>query len=544
MSNIKQCFKSRFGDAGYIMEVDYCLDPSTRVLTEDFDYKQIHRIEVGDVLIGFEEELRKYNQTQFKSSVVTHKKTLYKQKLRITFDDGTSIMCSEDHNWVARTKTDSSGLKWVSASNLGVGDYIPQVLEVWEDKSQTPDGAWMGGFLDGEGWISHASTVGVGQNLDEAHQPIWDKMIPILERDFGDLSYSPNKRSKVVRVTPNGLRTAWKAVGMYKPTRLMQTLKRTYEGTILRSKRNRKKTIVSIESVGVGEVIAIQTATKTFIAEGMPSHNCQLETYGLAVVSGDKQLKEDLLSGVDMHCVSAEWVTGTPYEEILAAYKAGDKYWTNVRKKAKTPRFAMAYGAMANSLAQYFSHDKKAAQNFIDRYYERYPQVKLWQEETAEEVKRNARNTGVNTEAGWPKKASVITANTGRRYHFETYDNPWYDPSKKWSRAEPCNFSPTQMKNFPVQGFATGDIVPMILGALYFELRQYSATAKLINTVHDSVLLDVHEDAVYNIAKVVKDVMESAPALLKEILDVEFDLPLPVEVEIGRDWYSKEVLNV
>lgn len=289
-----------------------------------------------------------------------------------------------------------------------------------------------------------------------------------------------------------------------------------------------------------------QCFTSRFGSNGyiMECDYSQLETYGLAVVSGDVQLKQDLLDGVDMHCVSASWVTGEDYATILAAHKAGDKYWSDQRKKAKAPRFALSYGAGTGALAVYFQHDKKKAEQFIQRYYGRYPQVKAWQDRTGESVRNNATSTGSSTEAGWPKKESLITTETGRRYSFETYDNPWYDPSKKWSKAEPTNFSPTQIKNYPVQGFATGDIVPMVLGALYFEMAQYKGQALLINTVHDSVLLDVHESIVYNVAKTVKEVMESAPSMLKEIFDFDFDLPLPCEVEIGRDWHSKQTIEV
>lgn len=267
----------------------------------------------------------------------------------------------------------------------------------------------------------------------------------------------------------------------------------------------------------------------------------QLEVVYLAVISGDNQLKADILDGTDMHCVSAEWVTGVPYEKIRAAYLDGDKYLTKVRKEAKAPRFALSYGAGASSLSQYFDNDKAKAQSFIDKYYNRYPQVKAWQKSIADWVNHNAVPSGEHTDAGYPEYESTIRMETGRRYTFTTYDNPFYDPNRRWGKSEPTNFSPTQMKNFPVQGGATGDIVPMAFAALSLEL--YSdpdlvGKAVLLNTVHDSVLLDVHNDVLDKTARLTKRVLESAPSMLEEILGMKFDLPLPVDVDIGKNWHN------
>ena len=141
MSNIKMCFESRYGDKGVIMEADFCLTPHTKVLTHNFKYKEIKDVQIGEELVGFEDTLRKYNRTQFKKATVVGKKVLRKKCLEFIFDDGTSISGSVDHSWVAVQKSKGNSLLWSRMDELSVGDYIPQVCEVWEDLSNTPDGA-------------------------------------------------------------------------------------------------------------------------------------------------------------------------------------------------------------------------------------------------------------------------------------------------------------------------------------------------------------------------------------------------------------------
>jgi DNA polymerase I-like protein with 3'-5' exonuclease and polymerase domains len=98
------------------------------------------------------------------------------------------------------------------------------------------------------------------------------------------------------------------------------------------------------------------------------------------------------------------------------------------------------------------------------------------------------------------------------------------------------------VKNYPVQGTATGDIVPMMVGRLYRVLRnnpRLADKALLVNTVHDSVELDVHKSVLNETIEVVRAVLESAPAEIKHTFDYNFPLPLKVGVSYGPNWFEQ-----
>ena len=261
----------------------------------------------------------------------------------------------------------------------------------------------------------------------------------------------------------------------------------------------------------------------------------QLEMIGLAYISGDEVLKQDIMDGKDFHCINASFLYGQPYEYIKEMVDAGDEGWIKKRKKAKGPGFLIVYGGGATTMAKNTGLPIEDCKNFIARYYERYIGVALWQETVKEEVESTRKPSTKRTELGLPSGVGYYTSITGRRYVFQEYDAP------EWMGSGSVSFSPTQLKNYPIQGFSTGDLVPLAVGKLYRVLKNNPKKLpqdkiKLINTVHDSVLLDVHESVVEVTADVVKKVMERTPKYFEDIYKVKFDLPLPVEVSYGRTW--------
>lgn len=264
----------------------------------------------------------------------------------------------------------------------------------------------------------------------------------------------------------------------------------------------------------------------------------QLEVIGLAFLSQDKQLMDDIRSGIDMHCMNVSFFTGEPYEAIKYAVDLGDKEMTAKRKKVKSFSFLIQYGGGAAAMAAQSGMAKAACQVFIDNFYTRYPEVKQWQEDVAEEVRASRKPSAKRTKGGMPAGMGQYTSITGRRYVFTEYDAPEWMSRKGVS----TSFSPTQMKNYPVQGFATGDIVPLVIGEVYDVLKNdinLRDDALLINTIHDSVLLDVHKRVQEEAAQTIKEVMERAPEFIEQTFGFKFDLPLKVEVEAGSSWATK-----
>ena len=174
----------------------------------------------------------------------------------------------------------------------------------------------------------------------------------------------------------------------------------------------------------------------------------QLEILVLAFLSGDEQLRKDLLSGADLHTISAQ--------KLFGVSKPSDKQ----RKIAKMLSFQLQYGSGAKNMAQSNGIPEATAKKFIENYYDRYPGVKKYQDDMIKKVEANRTPSSERTKLGRPAGVSEVRSLTGRRYTFKEQDAP------EWS-ARDASFSPTQIKNYPTQGFATGDIVPLALGKLF-----------------------------------------------------------------------------
>jgi DNA polymerase I-like protein with 3'-5' exonuclease and polymerase domains len=271
----------------------------------------------------------------------------------------------------------------------------------------------------------------------------------------------------------------------------------------------------------------------------------QLEVIGLAELSQDEQLMEDVRNGVDMHCMAASFLYQTPYETIKHAYDRGDKQWTKRRKISKGPGFLLQYGGGAKLMAKNTGLTVEQCQQFIDNYYRRYPKVKEWQDANIEAVEASRELVLKDPSDIAPTGKGTLISPTGRRYVF------WERPSPEWKRRQGGNatsFPPTNIKNYPVQGFSTGDIVPEVLGRVKTALLDRSEIMPLdkvlmINTVHDSILFDIHEDYLEQAIHAVKEAMADVPRWVKVRWGMELSLPFHVGVDVGTTWGDKQPLE-
>lgn len=244
----------------------------------------------------------------------------------------------------------------------------------------------------------------------------------------------------------------------------------------------------------------------------------QLEMIALAYLSNDQQLIDDINSGRDMH--------RELYKAMYGIYPTDKE-----RKPFKRFSFLLVYGGGATTLMAQSGCDRATAKKFINTFYTRYKGVKGYHEHIVKEAERCAVISYDEAKSG-PQYNYYHTSPTGRHYIFKKYPNEYKGG---------LSFSPTELKNWPIQGFATGDVVPMMVGILLNELDKAEiADVKLVMTVHDSVVLDVHEKTVYSVASLAKKVLESAPQYLKSIFNINFPCKLNVGVEVGLNWQDKK----
>lgn len=254
----------------------------------------------------------------------------------------------------------------------------------------------------------------------------------------------------------------------------------------------------------------------------------QLEMVMLAVLSNDLQMQEDIRNGVDMHNALYESMYGRKMDPLE-------------RTLFKRRSFALVYGAGATGIATQAGITKAEAKRFIDTFYARYTGVQEWHTRMAIQVDAGREYLGdKDKETGLPTgRSTYISPFSKRRYVFKEY--PLSPEVKKW-KGKDVGFSPTEIKNYPVQGSATADIVPLILGKLFRVLRNNPRLADkclMINTVHDSVLFDVHKTVVHEAIEVIEQVMQDAPRYIKEQWDYDFPLDLKVGVKAGPNWLDQ-----
>jgi hypothetical protein len=250
--------------------------------------------------------------------------------------------------WVVRPARGdkASQRRWVATKDLQPGDRISYFVGPWDtDKSYAA--GYLSGFFDGEGWVNtrmgdgkKGSVVGFGQNEGTIRDYVLD-----LLRDKGfSFGSTPAGKKCVKHWIKNG--DALRFLGTIRPLRLLEKASEMWEGRRTWGRNNHPATVISVEKIGVKPVVAINTSTHTFIAEGMLSHNCdyeQLEMRLMAHFSGDAKMIQAIIDGKDLHCFTTAEMEGIPYDDVFAAKKVKNKadlsiYQPTCSSSGRTPR--------------------------------------------------------------------------------------------------------------------------------------------------------------------------------------------------------------
>lgn len=272
-----------------------CLAPESRLLDADLRWIPAGEVKVGQQLVGFDEEngparegfraptrYRHWRQTE-----VTKVRRVIKPCYRLTFDDGTTVVASEDHLWLGGSHKSGGtgggrGWRWQKTSSLVCNretqrSWVLKVCDVAEQE-QTYDAGWLAGFYDGEGHLRNAPgwRIGVTQKVG----PEADRVEALLRARGFEVSRAIRK-SRSDKHQPcahfemnGGMRETLRFLMQIRPARLIEKFKRHIESMSLYGRSHQAVGLVSKEFLGDQEVVAIETTSHTFIAEGLASHNC------------------------------------------------------------------------------------------------------------------------------------------------------------------------------------------------------------------------------------------------------------------------------
>ena len=213
----------------------------------------------------------------------------------------------------------------------------------------------------------------------------------------------------------------------------------------------------------------------------------QLEFRVSAFLSQDEVAINEVSTGFDVHSYTSKVIT--------------DAGQPTTRQDAKAHTFAPLYGATGfgrtKAEAEYYSH-----------FTEKYQGIKSWHTRLAKE----AVNTG------------KIKTPSGREFSF---------PDVKRKRNGTVSYF-TQIKNYPVQSFATADIVPLILMKIDELLKTMQSC--VVNSVHDSIVIDVHPEEEKQVLYIITLVNSQMNGLIENHFGITFNVPLLLEAKIGDNW--------
>lgn len=217
----------------------------------------------------------------------------------------------------------------------------------------------------------------------------------------------------------------------------------------------------------------------------------QIELRVIAGLSGDEKMIEDFNKGYDIHKATAANVFGVKQNDVTS----------DMRSKAKMVNFGIIYGISAFGLSQRLGISRKEAKEIIDSYFEQYPNIKLFMNNSIE----FAREHGY-----------VETIKQRRRYLKDINS----------SNSVVRGFAERNAINTPIQGSAA-DIIKLAMIKIDEELSNKKLKTKMLLQVHDELIFDMYIPEEKQIKKIVKNCMENA---------LTFNVPLTVEMGIADNW--------
>lgn len=219
----------------------------------------------------------------------------------------------------------------------------------------------------------------------------------------------------------------------------------------------------------------------------------QIELRVLAHCSGDKELIQAYREARDIHRITASQVFHTPFDEVTDLQ----------RRNAKAVNFGIVYGISSFGLSQDLSITRKEAAEYIERYFETYPGIKTFLDDTVAHAK----------EQGY-----VVTL-FGRRRPV---------PELSSSNFMQRQFGERVAMNSPIQGTAA-DIIKIAMISVDKELTKRKMKSRLVLQVHDELLVEAWKEELEEVQAILKECMENAASL---------DVPLDIDMHTGQSWYE------
>ncbi|MEN3975132.1 DNA polymerase I [Emcibacter sp. SYSU 3D8] len=227
----------------------------------------------------------------------------------------------------------------------------------------------------------------------------------------------------------------------------------------------------------------------------MSADYSQIELRVLAHMADIAALKQAFADGLDIHAMTASEVLGIPMEGMPPEQ----------RRRAKAINFGIIYGISPFGLARQLSIPQSEAKAYITRYFERFPGIRAYMDETIAQ----ARERG------------YVTTLFGRRVHIKSINDK--NPALR-------QFGERASINAPIQGSAA-DIIRRAMVRMPAALEKAGLRTRMLLQVHDELVFEVPANEIDAAGDLVRTVMEGAASPA-----VDLSVPLTVGVGVGDNW--------
>ena len=219
----------------------------------------------------------------------------------------------------------------------------------------------------------------------------------------------------------------------------------------------------------------------------------QIELRLLAAISGDETLIHAYREAQDIHRITASQVFHIPFDEVTDLQ----------RRNAKAVNFGIVYGISSFGLSQDLSITRKEAAQYIEKYFETYPGIKKFLDDTVENA----------------KKEGYVTTLFGRRRPM---------PELKAGNFMQRSFGERVAMNAPIQGTAA-DIIKIAMIRVNDRLKAENLKSRLILQVHDELLIEAEESETDEVKRILLEEMQGA---------AELSVKLEIDMHTGKSWYE------
>ena len=218
----------------------------------------------------------------------------------------------------------------------------------------------------------------------------------------------------------------------------------------------------------------------------------QIELRILAHIAGIDALKQAFRDGLDIHSMTASEMFDVPLEDMTP----------EIRRQAKAINFGVIYGISGFGLARNLRIPRSEAQGFIDRYFERFPGIRAYMDDTV----------------AFAKEHGYVQTLFGRKINTPEIG----------AKGPQAGFAKRAAINAPIQGTAA-DVIRRAMIRMPAAIE--GQPAKMLLQVHDELIFEVAEDGVDDLIDTARDIMENAsdPA-------VKLDVKLAVDAGQGANW--------